>query len=52
VLATTGVDAGLAIADVDIADVLATARRSMFHLRDRRPSAYADAEAEWESINA
>jgi predicted amidohydrolase len=52
VLATTGVDAGLAIAEVDIADVLATARRSMFHLRDRRPSSYADAETEWESINA
>jgi predicted amidohydrolase len=52
VLATTGVDAGLAIAEVDITDVLATARRSMFHLRDRRPSSYADAETEWESINA
>ncbi|WP_433606802.1 carbon-nitrogen hydrolase family protein [Dactylosporangium sp. CA-139114] len=40
VLATTGVEAGLAVADVDVAGALATARRSMAHLRDRRPDAY------------
>ncbi|MDQ1556931.1 MAG: N-carbamoylputrescine amidase [Actinomycetota bacterium] len=52
VLATTGVEAGLAVAAVDIGDALSTARRSMFHLRDRRPGSYADAAAEWESVNA
>ncbi len=52
ILATTGVSAGLAVADVDVAEVLATARRSMFHLRDRRPDAYADADREWEAANA
>jgi N-carbamoylputrescine amidase len=40
VLATTGVDSGLAVASVDIDDALDTARRSMFHLRDRRPDTY------------
>jgi predicted amidohydrolase len=40
VLATTGTDAGVAVADVDVPDLLATARRSMFHLLDRRPAAY------------
>jgi N-carbamoylputrescine amidase len=46
VLAATGVDAGLAVARVDIAQALAIARRSMFYLRDRRPDAYrADAPA-------
>jgi predicted amidohydrolase len=40
VLATTGSDAGLAVAGVDIDEALATARRSMFHLRDRRPDTY------------
>ncbi|MDQ2790419.1 MAG: carbon-nitrogen hydrolase family protein [Pseudonocardiales bacterium] len=41
VLADTGVRAGLAIAELDVQDALATARRSMAHLRDRRPDAYA-----------
>jgi N-carbamoylputrescine amidase len=41
VLADTGVAAGLAVAEVDVAAALATARRSMAHLRDRRPAAYA-----------
>lgn len=41
VLATTGVDAGLAVAELDVAAALGTARRSMFHLRDRRPDTYA-----------
>ncbi len=40
VLATTGDEAGLAVAEVDPTEMLATARRSMFHLRDRRPDAY------------
>ncbi|WP_433061918.1 carbon-nitrogen hydrolase family protein [Dactylosporangium sp. CS-033363] len=40
VLATTGVAAGMAVADVDVAGALAAARRSMAHLRDRRPDAY------------
>jgi predicted amidohydrolase len=40
VLATTGVAAGVAVATVDVGEVLGAARRSMFHLRDRRPEAY------------
>ncbi|WP_375399613.1 carbon-nitrogen hydrolase family protein [uncultured Amnibacterium sp.] len=40
VLADTGVQAGLAVATVDVQQALATARRAMFHLRDRRPDAY------------
>ncbi|PRY09756.1 carbon-nitrogen hydrolase family protein [Kineococcus rhizosphaerae] len=40
VLAATGVEAGLAVADVDVAAELAAARRSMFNLRDRRPDTY------------
>ncbi len=41
VLADTGTSAGLAVATVDVAEELATARRAMFALRDRRPDAYA-----------
>ena len=41
VLASTGVEAGLAVAGVDIDEALDTARRSMFHLRDRRPDTYS-----------
>jgi N-carbamoylputrescine amidase len=40
VLADTGVGAGLAVSDVDVAAGIAAARRSMGHLRDRRPDAY------------
>ena len=40
ILADTGVGAGMAVAEVDVAEALATARRSMGHLRDRRPDAY------------
>lgn len=40
VRATTGVGSGVAIADVDVARELDTARRAMFHLRDRRPDSY------------
>ncbi|GAA1740715.1 carbon-nitrogen hydrolase family protein [Luedemannella helvata] len=41
VLADTGVGAGMAVADLDVARALETARRAMGHLRDRRPDAYA-----------
>jgi N-carbamoylputrescine amidase len=40
VLATTGVTAGVAVAELDVRQALDTARRSMAHLRDRRPNAY------------
>jgi predicted amidohydrolase len=40
VLAGTGVEEGVAIAEVDVTKALADARRSMGHLRDRRPEAY------------
>ncbi len=41
ILAATGVAAGVAVASLDLEETLATARRSMGHLRDRRPEAYA-----------
>jgi N-carbamoylputrescine amidase len=41
VLATTGTDAGLAVAGIDVDEALEMARRAMGHLRDRRPDAYA-----------
>jgi predicted amidohydrolase len=45
ILADTGVtEPGMAVADVDVAQALATARRSMGHLRDRRPAAYGTYE--------
>ncbi len=40
ILASTDTGPGLAVASVDVDQVLAQARRSMFHLRDRRPSSY------------
>jgi N-carbamoylputrescine amidase len=40
VLADTGVAGGVAIAELDVSRALADARRSMGHLRDRRPDAY------------
>ncbi|GAA2595096.1 carbon-nitrogen hydrolase family protein [Winogradskya consettensis] len=40
VLATTGTAPGMAIADIAVTEALTTARRSMGHLRDRRPDAY------------
>ncbi|WP_059011216.1 carbon-nitrogen hydrolase family protein [Streptomyces specialis] len=45
ILADTGVTAGLAVAGIDVAAALETARRSMGHLRDRRPDTYAPAGA-------
>jgi len=43
VLAETGVASGMAVAELDIARALETARRSMGHLRDRRPETYVPA---------
>jgi predicted amidohydrolase len=40
VLASTGLDAGMAVADIDVAAEIAAARRSMAHLHNRRPEAY------------
>jgi predicted amidohydrolase len=40
VLADTGVAAGIAIGELDVARALETASRSMGHLRDRRPETY------------
>ena len=45
VLADTGVTAGLAVAEVDVPQLLSAARRSMFHLRDRRPETYPNHSA-------
>jgi predicted amidohydrolase len=44
VLATTGTAAGMAVADVDVAAAIEAARRSMGHLRDRRPDTYRPLE--------
>jgi predicted amidohydrolase len=41
VLAETGVGSGIAVAQLDVPAALEAARRSMGHLRDRRPEAYA-----------
>lgn len=41
VLATTGTAGGTAYASVELHPMLAGARAGMFHLRDRRPDAYA-----------
>ena len=40
VLDTTGTEAGLAVASVDVDDAVDAARRFMGHLRDRRPASY------------
>ncbi|MDN4171881.1 carbon-nitrogen hydrolase family protein [Nocardioides sp. SOB77] len=45
VRAETGTGAGMAVAEVDLAAELDTARRAMFHLRDRRPETYDALEA-------
>ena len=42
VRATTGTGAGLAVAHLDVGAELETARRAMFHLRDRRPDLYQE----------
>jgi predicted amidohydrolase len=41
VLATTGLGAGMAVADLDVEAELAAARRSMAHLTNRRPETYS-----------
>ncbi|GAA3583272.1 carbon-nitrogen hydrolase family protein [Amycolatopsis ultiminotia] len=41
VLADTGVAPGTAVAELDVEQALATARRAMAHLADRRPDVYA-----------
>jgi N-carbamoylputrescine amidase len=43
IIAATGTGPGMAVAPVDVDAVLAGARRSMFHLRDRRPDVYTGA---------
>ncbi|MFE2416955.1 carbon-nitrogen hydrolase family protein [Streptomyces hokutonensis] len=43
ILADTGVASGIAVAELDVAQALETARRSMGHLRDRRPETYGPA---------
>lgn len=40
ILADTGVTSGIAVAELDVVQALETARRSMGHLRDRRPETY------------
>lgn len=40
VLAHTGVEAGMAVAELEVGTALADARRFMGHLRDRRPETY------------
>ena len=40
VLATTGVEAGVAVASIDVGAEVAAIRAGMGHLRDRRPEAY------------
>lgn len=49
---TTGTVAGLAVASYDLDEALEVARRSMFHLRDRRPDLYAAAETALEHLHA
>ncbi|GAA3118547.1 putative amidohydrolase [Kribbella aluminosa] len=44
VLADTGVTEGVAIAELDVQQALELARRSMGHLRDRRPETYGSPE--------
>lgn len=45
IVSGTGVTEGMAIAEFDVARVLEMARRSMGHLRDRRPEAYDEPAA-------
>jgi predicted amidohydrolase len=45
VLATTGTEAGLAVASIDVDEAVDAARRYMGHLRDRRPLSYAPSAA-------
>jgi predicted amidohydrolase len=47
ILADTGVTEGMAIAEVDVELALDLARRSMGHLRDRRPETYGTPDLAW-----
>ncbi|MCF6386753.1 carbon-nitrogen hydrolase family protein [Mycobacterium sp. MBM] len=53
ILATTLLDSGMAVAEVDLETTFRTMRAGMFHLRDRRPDVYgpltADA-AKWQEL--
>ena len=40
ILARTWARAGLAVAELDVAEQIGTARRVLHHLDERRPSAY------------
>lgn len=44
VLATTLLDSGMAVAEIDVEGTFAAMRKGMFHLRDRRPDAYRTGE--------
>lgn len=46
VLATTLLDAGLAVAEIDVDGTFRAMRGGMFHLRDRRPDVYAAVTAQ------
>lgn len=57
ILATTALDSGMAVAEVDIDETFRTMRAGMFHLRDRRPDVYApiaerdyDTRARWRGL--
>lgn len=57
VLATTLLDSGMAVAEVDIDETFRAMRAGMFHLRDRRPDVYApvadldyDTRARWRGL--
>ncbi|AXK77291.1 carbon-nitrogen hydrolase family protein [Mycolicibacterium neoaurum] len=57
ILATTLLDSGLAVAEVDLDTAFRTARAGMFHLRDRRPDVYGPLiaptsahEANWQAL--
>lgn len=52
ILADTGVAEGVAVAELDVRQALETARRSMGHLRDRRPEAYPAPAAGEEELAA
>jgi len=45
VLATTGVDPGMAVATIDVTAAIENARLGMGHLRDRRPDTYGQLSA-------
>lgn len=52
VLDTTGTEAGLAVASIDVDAAVDTARRFMGHLRDRRPTSYVPVDPSLHAANA